>query len=91
MYKKCFLSVAAIAVLAVGVVGVTATAEAQQRIKWKLHSAWGSSVPHLGTLLSRSVYDCASVRLNREEPSGESRSFERQGTGRFLECIRSVF
>ena len=25
------------------------TAQAQDRIKWKLHSAWGGSVPHLGT------------------------------------------
>ena len=28
---------------------LTAGAEAQQRIRWKLHSAWGSTVPHLGT------------------------------------------
>lgn len=30
-------------------VAVTQTSSAQERIRWKLHSAWGSSVPHLGT------------------------------------------
>ena len=48
MCKKSFLSVAAIAALAVGLVGLTSTADAQ-RVKWKMHSAWGSSLPHLGT------------------------------------------
>ena len=28
---------------------VTTNADAQEKIRWKLHSAWGSSVPHLGT------------------------------------------
>jgi TRAP-type mannitol/chloroaromatic compound transport system substrate-binding protein len=39
-------------VAAVGVVGMISaavTADAQERVRWKLHSAWGSSVPHLGT------------------------------------------
>ncbi len=49
MYRRSFLSVAAVVALAIGVVSVTATAEAQKRVKWKMHSAWGSSVPHLGT------------------------------------------
>jgi TRAP-type mannitol/chloroaromatic compound transport system substrate-binding protein len=36
--------------LGIAAVALTATsAQAQDRIKWKLHSAWGSSVPHLGT------------------------------------------
>ena len=48
MYKKSFLSVAAIAALAIGMVSLTSTADAQ-RVKWKMHSAWSSSVPHLGT------------------------------------------
>ena len=49
MYKKSFLSVAAIAALAIGLVSLTSTADAQKRVKWKMHSAWGSSLPHLGT------------------------------------------
>ena len=49
MYKKSFLSVAAIAALAIGMASLTSTADAQKRVKWKLHTAWGSSVPHLGT------------------------------------------
>ena len=49
MHRKTFLSVAAVAALAIGLVSVTATADAQERVKWKMHSAWGSSLPHLGT------------------------------------------
>ena len=49
MYRKSFLSVAAVAALAIGMVSVATTADAQKRVKWKMHSAWGSSVPHLGT------------------------------------------
>ena len=30
-------------------VALTAPADAQQRVRWKMHSAWGSTVPHLGT------------------------------------------
>ncbi len=34
----------------VACVAVAATsAEAAERVRWKLHSAWGSSVPHIGT------------------------------------------
>lgn len=33
----------------VAVVGMAATSAEAQRVRWKLHSAWGSSVPHLGT------------------------------------------
>ncbi len=29
--------------------GLGTQAEAQERVKWKMHSAWGSTVPHLGT------------------------------------------
>ena len=49
MYKKSILSAVALAALVVGLVGVTTGADAQERIKWKMHSAWGSSLPHLGT------------------------------------------
>jgi len=49
MYKKGILSAVAAAAMVVSIVGVSATADAQDRIRWKLHSAWGSSVPHLGT------------------------------------------
>ncbi len=31
------------------VLGLGTQAEAQERVKWKMHSAWGSSLPHLGT------------------------------------------
>ncbi|MEQ8817639.1 MAG: TRAP transporter substrate-binding protein [Thalassobaculum sp.] len=34
---------------AVAVVTLAATSAEAQRVRWKLHSAWGSSVPHLGT------------------------------------------
>ena len=44
---KRILSLATAA--AVAAVTVAATASAQDRVRWKLHSAWGSSVPHLGT------------------------------------------
>ena len=44
-YGKMFgVAVAAAAISAVMVAG---PADAK-RVKWKLHSAWGSSVPHLG-------------------------------------------
>ena len=49
MYRQSFLSVAAVAALAIGMVSVATTADAQERVQWKMHSAWSSSVPHLGT------------------------------------------
>ncbi|MFQ5956002.1 MAG: C4-dicarboxylate ABC transporter, partial [Kiloniellales bacterium] len=50
MNLKRHLRSAAAAGLAIGLaLGLAGQAEAQKRIKWKLHSAWGSSVPHLGT------------------------------------------
>ena len=49
MYGKSILSAVALTALVFGVVGVTTGADAQERIKWKMHSAWGSSLPHLGT------------------------------------------
>jgi TRAP-type mannitol/chloroaromatic compound transport system substrate-binding protein len=50
MRLQTFLKTAA----ALGVVGglaiaATTTANAQDRVRWKMHSAWGSSLPHLGT------------------------------------------
>ncbi len=44
--KSLVLAAAATAVTAFTVL---APATAQERVRWKLHSAWGSSVPHLGT------------------------------------------
>ena len=46
--KKFGLAVAATAISAVMVAG-TANADGHKRVKWKLHSAWGAAVPHLGT------------------------------------------
>lgn len=46
--NKCAkaLTVAGVAVA----MGLSAgNAHAQKRVKWKMHSAWGSNVPHLGT------------------------------------------
>ena len=44
------LSIAAAAAVALSVAGVSGSADAAgKRVKWKLHSAWGGSVPHLGT------------------------------------------
>lgn len=50
MSKKSFLSIAAATAVVMGVVGVAGSADAAgKRVKWKMHSAWGSSVPHLGS------------------------------------------
>ena len=46
-YGKTIGLIAAAA--AIGAFVMSGPAEAGKRIKWKLHSAWGSSVPHLGT------------------------------------------
>ena len=44
--KTLVIAAAATAVTALTVAG---PASAQERVRWKMHSAWGSSVPHLGT------------------------------------------
>ncbi|NQV99872.1 MAG: TRAP transporter substrate-binding protein [Rhodospirillales bacterium] len=50
MSTKRFISIAAAAAVAMSVVGVSGSADAAgKRVKWKMHSAWGSSVPHLGS------------------------------------------
>ena len=50
MSKKSFISIAAAAAVAMGVVGVSGSADAaEKRVKWKMHSAWGAAVPHLGS------------------------------------------
>lgn len=36
-------------VAAAGALALAATSAQADRVRWKLHSAWGSSVPHLGT------------------------------------------
>ncbi len=35
--------------MAGAVMSIATSSDAAERIRWKLHSAWGSSVPHLGT------------------------------------------
>ena len=42
-------------VSAVAVMAMAATSAQADRVKWKLHSAWGSTVPHLGTSALRYV------------------------------------
>ncbi len=42
-------TLSAIGVAAAMSVAAISTAQAQGRVKWKMHSAWGSTVPHLGT------------------------------------------
>lgn len=50
MSKKGFLAIAAATAVVMGVVGVAGSADAAgKRVKWKMHSAWGAAVPHLGT------------------------------------------
>lgn len=50
MSTKSFLSIAAAAAVAMSVVAVSGTADAAgKRVKWKMHSAWGAAVPHLGS------------------------------------------
>lgn len=49
MFNKGISSAIAITAVAAGLAGAVVSAEAQERIRWKLHSAWGSSLPHLGT------------------------------------------
>ncbi len=50
MSKKGFLTIAAATAVVMGVVGVAGSADAAgKRVKWKMHSAWGAAVPHLGT------------------------------------------
>ena len=44
-YKKTVAVVAA----AVAAVMIAGPVSAAKKVKWKMHSAWGSSVPHLGT------------------------------------------
>ena len=48
MSKKSFLSFAVAAAVAMSVAGVSGTADAK-KVKWKMHSAWGAAVPHLGS------------------------------------------
>jgi len=50
MSTKKFLTIAAAAAFAISAVGIADSADAAgKRVNWKMHSAWGSSVPHLGT------------------------------------------
>jgi len=47
-YGKTFGLIAAATAISAFVISGPSSA-ADKRVKWKLHSAWGSSVPHLGT------------------------------------------
>ena len=48
MHKFRFAAAAAV-VAAIGMVGASSDAFAQKRVKWQMQSAFGSSLPHLGT------------------------------------------
>lgn len=50
MSLKSHLTTLAVAGMAMGLVlGLASQADAQKRVQWKMHSAWGGTVPHLGT------------------------------------------
>jgi TRAP-type mannitol/chloroaromatic compound transport system substrate-binding protein len=55
----------AVAGVAAAVALASGTAMAQKRVKWKLHSAWGSNVPHLGTSGVRFTKTVAAMTENR--------------------------
>ena len=48
-YQRLSKLAASACLVAATVVASVSVADAQERIRWKLHSAWGSTVPHLGT------------------------------------------
>jgi TRAP-type mannitol/chloroaromatic compound transport system substrate-binding protein len=48
MSKRSFVSFAVAAAVAISMTGVSGTADAK-KVKWKMHSAWGAAVPHLGS------------------------------------------
>jgi len=49
MRKKTLKHFFAATVAGACLAGSVGSAQAQERVRWKLHSAWGSSLPHLGT------------------------------------------
>ncbi len=55
----------AVAGVAAAVALASGSAMAQKRVKWKLHSAWGSNVPHLGTSAVRFTKNVARMTDNR--------------------------
>lgn len=82
-----FLKTAAVAGLAVGLsVGFGTDADAQGRVKWKMQSAFGSTLPHLGTSgvrFSKNVKDMTDGRL-------DIKFFEPGALVPALECFDSV-
>ncbi|HSE96233.1 MAG TPA: C4-dicarboxylate ABC transporter, partial [Methylomirabilota bacterium] len=67
------LSLTALVGLAVLALGVSSPAEAQQRVRWKMASAFGSKLPHLGTSAVRfadnvKVMSGGSLELQFFEP-----------------------
>ncbi len=57
MFARNTLIVAAVAVSAM----VATNAQAQKRVQWKLHTAWGSTVPHIGTEAVRFAEDIKAM------------------------------
>ncbi len=55
----------AVAGVAAAVALASGNAMAQKRVKWKLHSAWASNVPHLGTSAVRFTKNIAAMTDNR--------------------------
>ncbi|MEZ5851665.1 MAG: TRAP transporter substrate-binding protein [Hyphomicrobiaceae bacterium] len=56
-FKRLFLGIAAVAAMGL----VADTAHAQKRVKWKMQSAFGSNLPHLGTSALRYVDDVKAM------------------------------
>ncbi len=82
-----FLKPAAMAGLAVGVaLAFAGTAEAQKRVKWKMQSAFGSKLPHIGTSgvrFSKNLQRMSAGKLNLK-------FFEPGALVPALECFDSV-
>lgn len=82
-----FLRTAAIAGLTAGVVaGFGTDADAQDRVKWKMQSAWGSTLPHLGTSGVRFVKNIDEMTDGRFD----IKFFEPGALVPALECFDSV-
>lgn len=51
--KSTVKTVAAIALVGAGLLGSVGNAESEERVRWKMHAAWGKGLPHLGTSAPR--------------------------------------
>ena len=49
MIKSRVAKALAVAGVTMALAVTATTAEAQKKVRWKMQSAWGASVPHLGT------------------------------------------